>query len=68
MQEGTSHHRTKLETYHRVAELFNDKYPTLVDNFAGFLDQHEARHVGKVSDLTSNFSMAPPNLNKVTGE
>ena len=39
---------TKLQTYYKVAELLID-YPDLVDGFSGFLEQHEARHVGKVS-------------------
>ena len=37
----------RLDAYYRISDLFVD-YPELVDNFTGFLEQHEARHVGKV--------------------
>lgn len=47
MQEGSSLQLSKLQTYYKVASLFQD-YPDLIDNFSAFLDQHEARHVGKV--------------------
>ena len=37
----------RIDKFYKVQELLCD-YPELVDNFAGFLEQHEARHVGKV--------------------
>ena len=37
----------RVDKFYKVQELLCD-YPELVDNFAGFLEQHEARHVGKV--------------------
>jgi len=40
---------SKLETYHKVAALLHE-YPDLVDSFVGFLEQHEARHIGKVGN------------------
>ena len=48
MRSANQRSMSKLETYHQVATLLAD-YPELVDSFVGFLDQHEARHVGKVS-------------------
>ena len=53
MQSANRRSMSKLETYHRVADLLAD-YPELVDSFVGFLDQHEARHVGKVSTFAYN--------------
>ena len=48
MRSANQRSMSKLETYHQVATLLVD-FPELVDSFVGFLDQHEARHVGKVS-------------------
>lgn len=47
----------RVDKFYKVQELLCD-YPELVDNFAGFLEQHEARHVGKVRYW--NFSI--PNV------
>ncbi|XP_012563928.2 GON-4-like protein isoform X2 [Hydra vulgaris] len=46
MQKLDTKELNRLDAYYRISNLFVD-YPELIDNFAGFLEQHEARHVGK---------------------